>query len=57
MPIHRLLLLACLLWLVSFVASPSAGGAQTSKNTRNPHQDLSLFTSSENCVAAVGCWP
>ena len=41
MPIHRLLLLACLLWLVSFVASPSAGGAaQTSKNRSQPAPGL-----------------
>jgi hypothetical protein len=52
MPIRRLLPLACLLWLVSFVASPSAGGAaQTSNGPRNPHQDVSIFAHSENCVS------
>ena len=34
MPIRRLLLLACLLWLVSFVASPSAGGAAQNREQR-----------------------
>jgi hypothetical protein len=53
MPIRRLVPLACMLWLVSFLmASPSArGDAQSARGPRAPHQDLSLFTHSENCVA------
>jgi len=44
--------LACLLWLVSFVAFPTGRAAQPGKNPRSPHQDLSLFTHSDNCL---GC--
>src|SRR5262245_16830127 len=46
-----LLPLACTLWLLTILAaSPSArGGAVPQKPPR--HQDLSLFTHSENCVA------
>ena len=52
MPIRRLLLLACLLWLVSFVASPSAGGPHRPRTARrNPHQDLSIFAHSDNCLS------
>ena len=51
MPIRRLIPLACALWLVSFfMASPNAG-AQAARSQRNAHQDLSLFTHSDNCVA------
>ena len=34
-PIRRLLPLACLLWLASFVASPNDGGAAQTSNTRS----------------------
>src|SRR5512134_2056305 len=52
MPIRRLLPLACALWVVSFIASPGARvGAQSARNQGGPHQDLSLFAHSDNCVA------
>ena len=44
--------LACPLWLVSFVAAvPSARVAHRSERSRSPHQDLSLFSHSDNCLA------
>jgi hypothetical protein len=50
-PIRRLLVCACALWVISFsAASPSARGA-TPQQIRKQHQDLSLFTHSENCLA------
>jgi len=52
MATSRLLILASALWVVSFVASPSARAAgQQTAATRNPHQDLSLFMHSDDCVA------
>ena len=54
MPIRRLIPLACaaLAGLVR-LASPSAGAWSRSQleQQRSPHQDLSLFTHSDNCVA------
>jgi len=48
---RRLLPLACTLWLVAlFAASPSARGGEKSQQ-RRPHDAMSLFTHSENCVA------
>jgi len=48
---HRLLPLACTLWLVAlFAASPGAHGGGESQKPR-PHEALSLFTHSENCLA------
>ena len=51
--IRRLILLACALWLASLlIGSPDAlDGAQSARNQPGPHQDLSLFTHSDNCVA------
>jgi hypothetical protein len=50
-PTRRLLVCACALWVISFsAASPSARGATPPQN-RKQHQDLSLFTHSENCLA------
>ena len=47
----RLLPLAGTLWLVAlFTASPSARG-EAAAQQRSPHQGLSLFTHSENCLA------
>src|SRR5688572_3299935 len=51
-PTARLLPLACLLWLASVAASPNDGvAAQTSKTRRDPHQELSIFTHSDNCLS------
>ena len=48
---HRLVPLACVLWLAAFfAASPSARASGESQKTR-PHDALSLFTHSENCLA------
>ena len=50
-PIRRLFVCVCALWVVSFsAASPSARDAAPLQN-RKQHQDLSLFTHSENCLA------
>jgi hypothetical protein len=55
MPIRRLLpLAACALWTIAVLAaSPpgGAGGAQGRTTQANPHDDLSLFTHSSNCLA------
>jgi cytochrome c551/c552 len=49
----KMLPLACLLWLSSFlIAAPAATGtAGQAEHRANPHRDLSLFSHSENCVA------
>jgi len=51
---HRMLPLACAAWLVSLLlVAPSAQtGGRRATARPTPHQDLSLFTHSENCV---GC--
>ncbi len=53
MRIHRPISIACALWLVSFlIGSPNPRAvAQPTQDRPSPHQDLSLFTHSDNCVA------
>src|SRR5262245_57871448 len=51
MTTSRWLWLACAVWLVSTLSSAPAAERASSESAKRPHQDLSLFTTSQDCVA------